>query len=505
MNNTVSLEFNLSKFDSINVLYGEDKVYHKGDIAVVVLSNLYNRNHERLSCEDVVDLYLKHGEDINSQFEGVYTVFIADFKNKKIYVFQDFFGSDCSVYYYVNKDKLIISDNLKSIIRSENKQWYMNRRTVKQFILRGYCANEETLVSGVYKIPGQKYLVVDATSKAIKLKKYKKEVNSKHNVTTQMYDSVVERQCRACYHEGIATTVSSGYDSNYILYNLNKFSDERKIGFCIGGTTGRNEIPDAQIICDFYGNVDLRTKLVNGSSFDKLPEIVYALEGAVYESGIFLQYELANLVKDNGVDDIILGECADQVLNFEMYHPVHRAISIVKYNLKMLPGRIFKGLHYRPYRTVYDMASYIVIKKSGLLMNYYGINTEYPYMRKEFMKTAQNAVAIGERKKECHKRVIKEVLPEEVTKILDKKPGATELKDLFIGDITLEDIKVLCEKSEFYKPMKFKDQYYGIDNYLKILYLELFKKMFILENEKYLTETYGGYELKEMFEEFRNK
>ena len=97
--------------------------------------------------------------------------------------------------------------------------------------------------------------------------------------------------------------------------------------------------------------------------------------------------------------------------------------------------------------------------------------------------------------------VIDGVLPEFVKTVLKKIGGATELKTLFIGDVTLEDIKNVCENSRFYVPKEFDDKFYAIDYLMKIIYLELFEKMFIISPEKDLADSFGGYGLEHFFPE----
>lgn len=495
MTNNICLIVDTHDFSKNTVLFGGELLVRKGDLEVAILGNAYDLNGQRLDEDTVAAIYAEKGKDADTAFDGIYTVIVVDHAGKAAYVFQDFFGSNQAVFYYNDNGRVYITTSLKAIVKNIKREWEMNLRAVKQFILRGYSANTDTLIKGICKMPGKANLEV---TRAPKILKHKKLPHTPETITVAKYDDVVSRATAALWREGTATTISSGYDSNYIMHNLQKLSDKRIQAFCIGGTIGTDEIPDAEKICAYYGNVDLHTRRVDGTSFDKLPEIVYAMEGCMYERGIFLQYELASLVSGHGVKNIMLGECADQVLNFEMYHPIHEQKAIFKYTMQKLPGLIFKGLHFRPYRTVYDMATYIVTKKNGIMMNYFGVNPEYPYMRKEYMRTCRNAVQIGEKKKEFHKKAINEILPEEITSIIHKMPGSTELKDLFIGDITYDDILAACKKSPYYKPSKFDDGFYEIDNYLKITYLEVFRRMFIEEPDKYLTDTYAGYTLKDV-------
>lgn len=503
MKDNICLKIDLNDFKKSTLNSGKSGKFSKNNVTVLVLGNVYGQDCSRMTPENICDIYLKHSEKTNNYLDGVYSVIIFDYDSEKVYVFQDYFGSEQAIYYYPYSNTILISNSLKTIISNDNIAKKINNKTVKQFLLKGYCADKSTLIKGIYKVPSKKYLKIDVKKKKIKLKKIKREKVEKKSISIEDYDKVVEKVCLSCAHEDIATTVSQGYDSNYILHNLHKIPVQNNINaFCIGGTIGRNEIPYAEKICEYYGDVELHSKLVDGTSLNKLPELIYILEGSVYELGIFLQYELAKLVKSYDCKNIMLGECADQVLNFEIHHPKWEFIRRFNYTKKKLPPLILKKIHFRPFRSAYAMASHIVVKKNGIMMNYFDINTEYPYLRKDFIKTAGQAVKIGEEKKEFHKKAFNSVLPSEICKLVQKQPGAIEAKNLFWGtDISLEAVKEICKKSEFYKKKKFDNQFYEIDYYLKITYLEIFKKMFIEEREKYLTDTFGDFDLLHFFPE----
>jgi len=497
MKNNICVKLNLKEFSKIETLFGSELVYEKDNISVAVLGNVYSLDGKRIDAQKVYELYKENSSEVNTYLNGVYTAMIFDFNVKKAYVFQDYMGFNQAIYYYNDNGVLYITNSLKAIVRNVNRRWEYNLKNVDTFIKVGFCPNSGTLIDGINKIHGKHALYISGGS--VKLKKIKRVKAKKERVTEEDYFNVVKKQCIDCAHaDSQGSTISSGYDSNFILYNLTQNLDMNIDTFCIGGTIGRNEVPDSKEICDYYDNVTFHSKLVNGSSFSMLPEIIYVLEGAVYEGGIFLQYELAKLVAASGCKNIMLGDCADQVLNFQMYHPVYEARDRFKYTWKMLPGRIFKGLHFRPFRDVYSMASYIVSKKNGIMMNYFDVNPEYVYLRKDIYRVAENSIKIGERQKEFHKKVIHNKLPKEVLDHIKKVPGATELKELFIGEVTFEEVEAFCKKSEFYKEKKFADKFYGIDNLVKIVYLEVFRKMFLENKEKYLTDEFGGFDITEI-------
>lgn len=476
------------------------------NIEFIIFGNLYDKNFKEYNMEDIYNLYNNYGKNIYYYLDGTYSLIIIDYKLNKLFVYQDFFGCNQNIYFFYNKNKLYISNKLKEIINQNEYKFCINYKVIKQFFKNGYIMGKETLVKKIYKVPNKKYLVIDLINLKIRLKKIfnnKKKCNVQ--VDNNIYNDIFKKICfSSIASNDISMTISSGYDTNYLLYTLRSITSKHINTFCIGGKIGRNEVPDAKQISQYYKDVSFKYNLVNEKSFNNYPEIVFALEGAVYESGIFLQYELAKLLKDSDATEVIVGECADQILNYELYHRIELLINKIKYNIKNFSNKFIYSIDYKPYKNPYEMASYKILKKNGILMNYMGINVKYPYLRKKFIELAMKVVKKNDMEKKYHKDVINNTLPLTVTNKLKKIGGATELKTLFIGDVKFEDIKNISKKSEFYTYKKFNDKYYEIDYYMKIIYLEIFKKIFIVEPQKYLKGNFNGYNLEEFLKDIEN-
>ncbi|MDE6414177.1 MAG: asparagine synthase C-terminal domain-containing protein [Anaeroplasmataceae bacterium] len=449
-------------------------------VSVYILGDVRDKNLKKLDELNIISLYSEYGKKLCEYLDGIYTIVIIDANINRLFVFQDFLGFSNSIYFYIDKNKLLLSNSLKRIIKELNKELSFDVKGVKIFIKKGFLPSKKTLIKNIFKVPSNRYLELYLSSFKVKLKYNKVSTYpQKGNVSIKHYNNVFVQSCKSCLNDDLACTISSGYDSNYILYILNKQNEKRLKTFCIGGVVGRNEISTAQEICAVYDGINFYNAYVNGNTFDCYPEIVWALEGAIYESGIFLQFELANLIKKEGVNDILLGECADQVFDYELYHPIYAKIKKILYNFKKGFKKILYNIQYKPYKDVYEMASYKVLKKNGIMLNYYGINGRYPYLTRTFMTLAKQVSKRGDKTKKYHKKVVNSILPKEVTAKLKKIGGATELKALFVGDVSFDMVKTFCKKSRFYKGIKFDDEYYGIDYFMKILYLELFEWMFV--------------------------
>ena len=101
--------------------------------------------------------------------------------------------------------------------------------------------------------------------------------------------------------------LSNGYDSNLILHTIRSFINRRIHAFTIGGKKGRNEIPFVSNNLRSYNNIVHHTGIVDECIFEYFPDIVWRLDGTLYEGGVFLQYALSKLAREKGAYCMICG------------------------------------------------------------------------------------------------------------------------------------------------------------------------------------------------------
>ena len=478
------------------------QAYHEdGQVTVAILGHLYDREHRRLDARQVGQLYAQQGEAVTRSFEGVHTVLIADLRRGQVLVFRDGYGSNQQIFFYDDGARIAISNSMKRILAMKDGGWETDPRGARSFLARGYCLGSDTLIRQIRKIPGKRYLKLSASGKRIDLRKYPKEPAYTGPVSDEAYDRLFGQIVTACTKEDTAATISKGYDSNFILYQLQKSAPASVDCYCIGGKAGANEIPDAEKIAAHYGNVRLHTRYVDGDTLEHLPQIMYALDFSLYECGIFLQYTLCSLLRDHGVEHILLGECADQVLNYCSYHPAYQLWRGFCYRAKRTVLTALKGIRFGPFRPAYEMGADLIIKKNGILANYFGIRPEYRYLHKDYIAYARRVVIPGKENKRYHKEAVSRLLPDPVAAVLKKMPGTTDGKDLFTGRITMEKVRQLCKTSPYYKDLRFAAHNDQTDYLMKVLCLELLRIMYLEQPQKYLAETWPGDKLTDIFPE----
>ena len=103
-------KFNIEKIKLIGQTLDND------DVLVFFIGNIFDKNQKKISVQKIYSLYKEHKINIVNYLDGTYSIIIIDKKEKKLYVFQDFLGSNHSIYFYKCKEFILISNELKQII-----------------------------------------------------------------------------------------------------------------------------------------------------------------------------------------------------------------------------------------------------------------------------------------------------------------------------------------------------------------------------------------------------
>lgn len=182
-----------------------------------------------------------------------------------------------------------------------------------------------------------------------------------------------------------------------------------------------------------YDNVSLTCSRTDSETLSHLPDIVWRLEGAVFERGIFLQYELARLVAESGISYLICGECADQVMNMRY---------LDKGALEMSGSKKVTNKEFP-----YYYGNNMVLKKNGVMANSFGIDCRYPYLDDEFISIAKALRLRNGFNKQFHVDNCRRVLPRGIVENIAKKGGATDCHSLFNSSAEISEFKSMVWKS----------------------------------------------------------
>ena len=243
------------------------------------------------------------------------------------------------------------------------------------------------------------------------------------------------------------STLSSGYDTNYTLHRLRKETEHPLTAFSVGGKKV-NEIGAASDILREYDKVRHISSTIDQSIIERLPDMVWRLEGYEFQSGIFLQYELGRLVSEAGLKALVVGEGADQFLNWAFYSDLSWAFQRTALFHFFKVAVITKGCN----RGIFDLfrASRVyshirgsasreiecsgmldyILKKSGILLNSYGVQAMYPFLSRRFRRLGVLRGPMTAWNKGDYKEQVEKRLGPKISSLLQKIGGTTDVEFL---------------------------------------------------------------------------
>ncbi len=432
----------------------------------------------RLGCEreddvEVVErLYSTIAErrmaSVLEQLDGVFFVLVHDEKCGKTYLAQSEFGCPLPVYYANTPEKLVVSTSLKALLQTAGISRSFQPSAVRDFMSYSEIVSDEnTLVEGVKKLVTQRNVVVDIRSRSIGYETFRgrQETLSKEDAEARLIDSIgdsIRQLSEQLKAPDFALTLTGGFDSNLMLSVLN--ADERAAitAVTINGGGATNEIPAVRHVLQFYPpeKVKCLTHTMHSSVFSSMPDVVWALEGYMVQSGMLLRYALSKLVKDAGHNVVFLGSGADPVLNSDMgpggnkvYEPYgdalrHGVIRELKKSVRNICKRSFIGdIHFgrkgeteehwirrkslrAGNRERYNTQIDYNMKMHELMLNSFGIQGLYPFINR---RTVQCAAPLRSRNsdKALYKQKVREHLGPEMSTVLKKSGSVVDTEDLF--------------------------------------------------------------------------
>lgn len=402
--------------------YSKDIYKYTNEQCEVYLYGKVKLNQTNIDGELLWDSYKTYGDSLTEHISGIYILIIFDRIRKRLQVFQDRSTSSLTLYYTSNGSNVYLSTSLKWLLKESGIHREFNDAVFPEFFVNGFVYGKETLIKNVYKVNAFTSIVIQKDKIEEIAVDYFADNLSKGEALERWEPALSRAICQSLLgKDEISIPLSSGYDSNYIAYVASMNTNKTIDAYSVGGKLGKNELPLVEENVSVYNNIKLSTALTDEFTLSNLPDIVWRLEGAVYEVGIFLQYELAKLVSKSGKTSLICGECADQVMN--QYYLAEDRIFV--------PTKEDAPTYYEFSEYPYIFGSFLILKKNGILSNSFGIETEYPYLDEEFVSIAHSLKDINQKDKRIHIANCQKRLPATVLKNISKIGGATDFHSLF--------------------------------------------------------------------------
>lgn len=385
---------------------------------------------------EIASLFEEYGKDITLHLRGMYILVIFRKNAQEVFVFQNRSTSPLPFYFAKTNSNVYMSTSLSTILRESKLPRKYNDDAVQQFLVNGFVGGNDTLIENVSKLDKRQYLQIKGERVGLSEAEYDWKVGtndlSEEEAWAKILNSSISDAVKG--KKEVCIPLSGGYDSNYLLSEAAKNDDLLIHAVSVGGKRGRNETESAEAIAKHYPNVIFHSCLTSNHTLNNFPDIVKRLDGSCFELGVFLQYELNKVINELGIHYSICGECADEVMN-QNYHD-----SFIKN---------YDHSYYHSYVSYvdnpYEIASQIVLRKSGVLSNSFEIESLYPYLEDNFVNLCNTLRRKNGTSKEFHKAFCRSVMQQEVVDLIKKSSGSTDAISLFESE---KEIKLFCREIE---------------------------------------------------------
>ena len=257
--NIVGLGHNLlSIIDSksnIQPMYSWDTRY-----CIVFSGEIYNYEELRVKVsysfksetdtEILLVLYEKYGVSMLDFIKGMFAFVIYDSKEQKFFVARDRYGQK-PLYYWTNERVLVISTEIKSILKCKEYSPSVDRMAAIQYFLTMDTFNWQTMFKGIKIFPPGNYASISIEDRNIDLQQYSypKFCNSDiHRLPSETYADnlkfLLEQSVNRHTTENLnwALQLSGGLDSNTLAAVLVNIGHKN-----VGAYTCAYQLPGSQI------------------------------------------------------------------------------------------------------------------------------------------------------------------------------------------------------------------------------------------------------------------
>lgn len=261
----------------------------------------------------------EYGIDWIKKCNGMFAFAFADIRENKIILCRDRLGIK-PLYYYMDKEKLIFSSEIKGILNSGLIEVIFNNNAIDEYLGNRYVREPYTFFQGIYQVPAGHYLTInrDLQMKLVRYWNLPDEFNmdsiyGENEIYDRFKSEVVDAIRRRMIADvPIGTYLSGGIDSGIISAVCAKQSKKSINTYTIGFPM-MNEFPYAQMVAQQYQTNHHELLLSATDYFDKLEELISYKDGPL---GVPNEVPLAVMSKElkTLITVVLSGEGADELM-----------------------------------------------------------------------------------------------------------------------------------------------------------------------------------------------
>ena len=314
------------------------EIYNYTELRIFLQAKGYSFT-SHTDTEVIVAAYDFWKERCLQQFDGMFAFAIWDEKEQELFAARDRFGEK-PFYYYEDEENFVFASEMKAlwkigVERSIDKKMLLNYLTLGH--VQNCVDKEQTFFDAVYSLPPSHYLKFSTSVKSSKIKRYwqinkenKIEISTAHAVEkfTELLTLSIKRRLRS--DVSIGTSLSGGLDSSAIaaiITSLVKNPAYENVYHLFGNDCGKLqtfsavfpgfENNEAAYIKKTADRLAIKNFQVTPSAdgfISEFEKLCFHQEEPFQSSGIYAQYKVFELAKQQQVKVLLDGQGADEIL-----------------------------------------------------------------------------------------------------------------------------------------------------------------------------------------------
>jgi asparagine synthase (glutamine-hydrolysing) len=309
------------------VIVYNGELYNYRELRKGLLADGFQFNSDS-DTEVLLNLYLRDGEEMLSELNGIFSFAIWDTRSESLLVVRDGLGVK-PLYYTETPSGFLFASEMKALLQAPEVDRSLDPRAIHQHLVYLWCPSPHTVLKNVQKLPPGYALVVKDRKVVRRWRHYDvpyegeiEDMDEQDAIEAvrQSIETAVERQMVADVPVG--SFLSGGLDSSAVVHFARQFAKDGALEcFTIGfrddlsrqeGMT--EDLPYARQVAEHLG-VNLHTIWVGPEMIEELPTMLYHLDEPQADLAPINALFISRLAREHGVKVLLSGAGGDDIFS----------------------------------------------------------------------------------------------------------------------------------------------------------------------------------------------
>lgn len=281
-----------NRLSIIDLEGGHQPIFNEDESMVIVFNGeIYNfpelragleqnghRFRTRTDTEVVLHGFEQYGTQIFAMLDGMFAIALWDIKKERLILARDRVGVKPLFYTRARNGDLVFCSEVKGTLAHDSIVASVNPEGLYFLVALYYIPFEQTLFSGVFKVPPGHYFDSDtgSTSSYWVPPLVKQDFSPEVKTVREALEQSVKRQLVSDVEVG--SFLSGGLDTSSIVAFASKHYPHKLKTFCMGFGHQDDELDAAKLVADHFGTEHYGFTITDKATLDLYPEMIWHSE-----------------------------------------------------------------------------------------------------------------------------------------------------------------------------------------------------------------------------------